>query len=69
MSASEMHWPSFAPRLLLRCRVCPLCSSIEFSPAEVGPMDRWLRLFTLKPVRCVNCFRRYYCYAAIRLSS
>ena len=64
MSVLESHWPSFAPRILFRRKVCPLCTSIEFSLAELGPMDRLLRYFGLKPVRCVNCFRRYYCFAA-----
>lgn len=64
MSGLEQNWPSFAPRLLFRRKVCPLCTSTEFSAAEIAPMDAFLRLFTLKPIRCDNCFRRYYCWGS-----
>jgi hypothetical protein len=64
MSVLEVSWPSRVPRLLFRRRVCPLCTSIEFSRAELGLMDGLLRCFAMKPVRCVNCWRRYYCFAA-----
>jgi hypothetical protein len=64
MSDLEVSWPSRVPRLLFSCRLCPLCSSIRFSQAEPGTMDRLLRCFGLKPVRCVNCWRRYYCFAS-----
>jgi hypothetical protein len=67
MSVLEQNWPSFAPRLLFRGKTCPLCSSVEFSAAEFGQMDALLRLFTLKPIRCVNCFRRYYCWASAKI--
>jgi len=30
-------------------------------------MDGLLRCFALKPVRCVNCWRRYYCFAATKI--
>ena len=42
---------------------CPLCTSILFAQAEYRPLDRMLALLALRPVRCVNCFRRYYCFA------
>jgi hypothetical protein len=64
MSVLELNWTSRVPRLLFRCRVCPLCSSIEFRRDESGPMDGLLRHFALKPVRCVNCWRKYYCFDA-----
>jgi hypothetical protein len=64
MSVLELSWISRVPRLLFRCRVCPLCSSIEFRRDKSGPMDGLLRCFALKPVRCVNCWRKYYCFAA-----
>ena len=41
---------------------------IEFSRAELGLIDGLLRCFALKPVRCVNCWRRYYCFAAKRVN-
>jgi hypothetical protein len=66
MGVLELNWPSFAPRFLFRCKSCPLCSSIEFNSAEFGPMDAIMHLFTLKPVRCVNCFRRYYCWSSTK---
>ena len=64
MSVLELSWPSRVPRLLFRCRACPLCSSIEFSRDELGRLDRFLGCFALKPVRCVNSWRKYYCFAA-----
>jgi hypothetical protein len=66
MSILELSWPSHVPRLLFR--VCPLCRSIEFSRAEPGLIDGLLRCFALEPVRCVNCWRRYYCFAAKRVN-
>jgi hypothetical protein len=50
------------PRVLWR-RECPLCSSIQFKTAEDGFLDSMLKLFGLRPVRCVNCWRRYYWFA------
>ncbi len=64
MNSLETNWPSRIPRLLFGSRVCPLCRSIEFRRAEVGAMDGLLRCFALEPIRCVNCWRRYYCFAA-----
>jgi hypothetical protein len=64
VSSLELNRPHFVPRVLLRRKVCPLCSSFEFNTAEIGPMDALLRLLRLKPIRCANCYRRYYCWAA-----
>jgi hypothetical protein len=58
--------PDLAPRhsaTTLDTRVCPLCSSYEFKEAESSFLDRPLNLFSLRPVRCVNCWRRYYWFA------
>jgi hypothetical protein len=63
MSSLEVNWPSRIPRLLFGSRVCPLCTSTEFRSAELGVMDKLLRRFALTPIRCVNCWRRYYCFA------
>jgi len=68
MSVLELSWTDRLPRLLIFRRVCPLCNSIEFSPAELRLMDGLLRCLGLKPVRCVNCWRRYYCFATKKLS-
>ena len=67
MEIVERHWPSSLPRILWRRRECPLCSSIEFKAAERHPLDPLLRVFALFPVRCVNCWRRYYWFAQRRL--
>jgi len=48
------------PRLLWFQRQCPLCSSICFRQAEPEYLDRLLATFMLRPVRCDNCWRRYY---------
>jgi hypothetical protein len=63
MDIAGLNWPSRFPRLLWIRRECPLCSSIEFQAAESNDLDGLLRLFALDPVRCVNCWRRYYCLA------
>jgi hypothetical protein len=60
MSIAGMTWPGNLPRLLWMHRECPLCSSIEFKIAESQPLDRLLGLFMFHPIRCVNCWRRYY---------
>ena len=60
MNTASLNWPGRLPRLLLIRRECPLCSSIEFRTAESHPLDTLLALFALRPVRCVNCWRRYY---------
>ena len=66
MEIVDRHWPSSIPRILWRRR-CPLCSSVEFKEAERHPLDALLRLFALFPIRCVNCWRRYYWFAQRRL--
>lgn len=48
------------PRILWGRRNCPLCTSIEFQVADFSSWDRALALFALNPVRCTNCWRRYY---------
>jgi hypothetical protein len=62
MKIPEMTWPSMIPRLLWG-RSCPRCSSIEFQTAQGASMDVPLGVFALTPVRCSNCWRRYYCFA------
>jgi hypothetical protein len=62
MGFASLHWPSNVPRLLWIRRTCPLCTSIEFQEAESHFLDRFLGLIAWRPVRCVNCFRRYYCF-------
>ncbi len=48
------------PHLLGPKRVCPLCTGGVFRKGERGLMDVPMRLLGLEPVRCVNCWRRYY---------
>jgi hypothetical protein len=50
-------------RLLWLGQKCPLCTSILFTEAEHQSLDRLLALLAFHPVRCANCFRRYYCFA------
>ena len=63
MPNAGLNWPSTLPKLLWNKRECPLCSSVEFEEAESGSLDSPLGLFSLRPVRCRNCFRRYYWFA------
>lgn len=52
-------WP-ILPRLIRGAGACPLCTSIRFREAEAGSLDRVMRIFGMVPVRCDNCWRRYY---------
>jgi hypothetical protein len=63
MESAVQGWLGRLPKILWTQRQCPLCSSIRFEVAESGPLDGPLRLFMLRPVRCVNCWRRYYWFA------
>jgi hypothetical protein len=63
MAIAGLNWAAYFPKLLWIKRVCPLCSSVKFKTAESYPLDRPLRLLALRPVRCVNCWRRYYWFA------
>jgi hypothetical protein len=60
MSGATITWPNWLPRVLWMRRMCPSCTSIEFKPAELRPLDGVLALFFLRPVRCTSCWRRYY---------
>lgn len=60
MSIAGMTWPSRLPRILWMGRSCPRCSSVEFRSAERETLDGLFALLSLRPVRCVNCWRRYY---------
>jgi hypothetical protein len=57
---ASLNWPSKVPRLLGMGRPCPRCSSVEFRAAVPEPADRLLAMFFLQPIRCVNCWRKYY---------
>jgi hypothetical protein len=55
-----MNWPNWLPRLLCIRRECPCCKSVLFKAAELRPLDSLLRMFALRPVRCMFCWRRFY---------
>jgi hypothetical protein len=59
MDFAAQGWLGRLPHVL-GTRQCPLCSSIRFQAAESSWPDGLLALVTLHPVRCVNCWRRYY---------
>jgi hypothetical protein len=56
-------WLGRLPQVLWGRRPCPLCGSIRFVEAESGRLDRLLAVFLLHPIRCENCWRRYYGFA------
>lgn len=62
MNSERLNWPPAFPRLLGMKRECPLCSSTEFKSAEPEWLDVFFRQISLRPVRCVNCWRRYYSF-------
>ncbi len=53
------------PHLLGAKRTCPLCTGNTFRKAEGGLMDGPMRLLGMQAVRCVNCWRRYYCRGGV----
>jgi hypothetical protein len=63
MESVVQGWFGRLPQILWNGRQCPLCSSIRFEEAESGPLDGLLGIFMLRPIRCVNCWRRYYWFA------
>jgi hypothetical protein len=63
MDVASVRWLGRFSGLLWVGQQCPLCTSILFNKAEHGALDRLLTLLALRPVRCANCFRRYYCFA------
>jgi len=60
MNIAGLNWPGRFPRVLWFQRACPLCSGVEFKTAEATFADSLLRILALRPIRCVNCWRRYY---------
>jgi hypothetical protein len=62
MNISDLHGLPRIPQIL-NSKQCPLCSSIEFTEDTPQPLDRLLKVFGFHPVRCVNCWRRYYQFA------
>jgi hypothetical protein len=62
MNSARLSWPPAVPRFIWIRRKCPLCSSIEFKSAEREWLDVFFRLLSLRPIRCVNCWRRYYSF-------
>jgi len=65
MNPAGLSWPGRLPRFLWMRRQCPLCSSVRFQPAESQPLDALFALIGLQPLRCANCWRRYYCFAGV----
>lgn len=62
-TSSGVRWFGKFAGLLWFGQECPLCTSILFEEAEHQSLDRLFSVLALRPVRCVNCFRRYYCFA------
>ena len=63
MSSTIFNWPDWLPRPLWIRRDCPRCNSIKFKAAELRSYDGFLSMFTLRPVRCIFCWRRYYWFS------
>lgn len=59
------QWLTEMPRVLGQRSVCPMCTGGIFRQAERGGTDRIFRLVGLLPVRCVNCWRRYYRWGGV----
>ncbi len=63
MESAVQGWLDRLPKILWTRRQCPLCGSIRFEEAELGFLDGLLGVLMLRPIRCVNCWRRYYRFA------
>jgi len=57
MNGGRLNWPPVIPRFLGMKRKCPLCSSIEFKPAEPERFDGVFAVFRLHAFRWVKCWR------------
>lgn len=62
MNLETMTWPTWLPRVLWPHYMCPRCNCVQFKPAELRPVDGFLAMFALRPVRCKFCWRRYYSF-------
>ena len=60
MSDTSWNRPSWAPQMIWFRKACPHCTSEKFKAAELRPYDGFLKMFALRPVRCMFCWRRYY---------
>lgn len=63
MSTASQNRPNWLPHLLWIRHKCPVCTSVDFKPAEARPYDGLLSMFALRPVRCMFCWRRYSWFA------
>jgi len=57
---SELNFHNGLPRMLVLRELCPVCRATEFQTSMSHPLTSLLALFSIRPVRCMNCWRRYY---------
>lgn len=46
--------------MLTLSRICPTCSSWDIFKSRFRTLDFILSLLLLRPVRCGDCYQRYY---------
>jgi len=56
----DMNWHRGIPRLFVLREHCPLCRATEFQVSMPNPLNNLLRAFSIRRVRCMNCWRRYF---------
>lgn len=67
MRLRDLNWHNGIPKFFIVRERCPLCRTTEFQVSMPTPVTTLLRLFAIRRVRCMNCWRRYYWLKAGRI--
>jgi len=60
MRIGDFNWHNGIPQFFVVRERCPLCLATAFNLSAQHPLKQVLRVFAIRPVRCANCWRRYY---------
>ena len=60
MRLRDLNWHNGIPRFFVFRERCPLCRTREFHASMSHPFRSILRFVAIHPVRCQNCWRRFY---------
>jgi hypothetical protein len=60
MRIRDLNWHNGIPQFFVVRERCPLCRATEFNLSAQHPLKQVLRYVAIRPVRCANCWRRYY---------
>ena len=60
MKIRDLNWHNGIPRYVVFRERCPICRTREFHASMSHPLRSVLQYLAVHPVRCQNCWRRYY---------